>query len=399
MRRIYLDYAATTPVRQEVVETMLPYLGERFGNPSSLHSLGREAKEAMEAARHQVARLIHAEPAEIIFTSGGTEADNFALCGVAWANRERGDHIITSAIEHHAVLNVCRFLEQTGFSVTYLPVDRYGLVDPDRLRRAIREETILVSIMHANNEVGTIQPIEEIGAIARENGILLHTDAVQTCGHLPIDVRLLGADLLSCSAHKLYGPKGVGALYIRHGVEIVSLLHGGKQEKGRRASTENVAGIVGFGKAAELANREIEEESGRLAGLRDRLIRGILEAVEDVRLNGHPARRLSGNVSVSVAGVEGESLLLQLDMRGICASTGSACTSGTVEPSHVLTAMGIPEEASYGSLRLTLGRDSRSEDIDYLLGVLPGIVVRLRAGTGQYGKKGKGGDGFVDRVT
>jgi len=386
MRRIYLDHAATTPVRREVMEAMLPFLQESFGNPSSPHTLGREAKGALEAARLQVAGLFHAEPPEIVFTSGGTESDNFALCGVAWANREKGDHIITSAIEHHAVLNACKFLERRGFAVTYLPVDRYGLIDPDQLRKAIRKETILVSIMHANNETGTIEPIEEIATIAREHGIFFHTDAVQTCGHLPIEVRRLEVDLLSASAHKFYGPKGVGALYIRHGVSIVPFLYGGEQEKGRRASTENVAGIVGFGKAAELAARNMQEESSRLVSLRDRLIHGILESVEEVRLNGHPTRRLPGNASVSVSGVEGEALLLQLDMRGICASTGSACTSSTVEPSHVLTAMGTPEEAIHGSLRLSLGRNNLGEEIDYILEVLPGIVGRLRAGTGQFQK-------------
>jgi len=384
MRRIYLDHAATTPVRREVMEAMLPYLQESFGNPSSPHTLGREAKEALEAARFHVAGLFHAEPAEIVFTSGGTESDNFALCGVAWANQEKGDHIITSAIEHHAVLNACKFLERRGFAVTYLPVDRYGLIDPEQLRKAIRKETILVSIMHANNEVGTIEPIEEIAAITRERGICFHTDAVQTCGHLSIDVRRLQVDLLSASAHKLYGPKGVGVLYVRQGTRIVPFLYGGEQEQGRRASTENVAGIVGFGKAAKLAARNSEEESNRLVNLRDRLIRGILESVEEVRLNGHPTKRLPGNASVSVSGVEGEALILQLDMRGICASAGSACNSSTVEPSHVLTAMGIPEEAIHGSLRLTLGRKNLGEEIDYVLEVLPGIVSRLRVGTGQH---------------
>jgi len=386
MRRIYLDHAATTPARREVMEAMLPFLQESFGNPSSPHTLGREAKEALEAARLQVAGLFHAEPAEIVFTSGGTEADNFALCGVAWANREKGDHIITTAIEHHAVLNACKFLERRGFAVTYLPVDRYGLIDTDQLRKAIRKETIIVSIMQANNEVGTIEPIEEIAAITRERGIFFHTDAVQTCGHLPIDVRRLEVDLLSSSAHKLYGPKGVGALYIRQGTRIVPFLYGGEQEQGRRASTENVAGIVGFGKAAELAGRNMEEESNRLVNLRDRLIRGILESVEEVRLNGDPTRRLPGNASVSISRVEGEALLLQLDMRGVCASTGSACNSRIVEPSHVLTAMGTPEEAIHGSLRLTLGRKNLGEEIDYVLEVLPRIVGRLRAGAGRYRK-------------
>lgn len=375
-RRIYLDHAATTPLRDEVALATAPYFGQKFGNASSPHAFGREAREAVEAARAQVAGLIHAAPSEIVFTSGGTEADNFALCGIAWARREKGGHIITSAVEHHAVLYVCRFLEQTGFSATYLPVDRYGLVDPDELRRAIRKDTILVSIMQANNEVGTIEPIQELGAITREAGILLHTDAVQSCGHLPIDVGRLGVDLLSASAHKLYGPKGVGFLYVRTGVGIVPFLHGGFQERGLRASTENVAGIVGLGKAAELAGVELADEGQRLASLRDRLIRGLLEAVAQAQLTGHAVRRLPGSASVSIAGVEGEALVMQLDLLGICASTGSACTTGVVEPSHVLKAMQVSEDRIRGSLRLTIGRNTLEEDLNYLLDALPRIVRR-----------------------
>lgn len=379
MKRIYLDHAATTPMRYEVLEAMLPYFREKFGNASTLYFYGQEAKGAINAARAKVASVINAASSEIVFTSGGTESDNFAISGVAWANQKRGNHIITSSIEHHAVLNICKFLEKRGFEVTYLPVDSQGLVSPEDVKRSIRKETILISIMHANNEVGTIEPIEEIGEIAKERGVYFHTDSVQTFGHIPIDVAKLNVDLLSASAHKLYGPKGVGALYIRNGVKIVPFLYGGDQENKRRASTENVAGIVGFGKAAQLALNEMEDEIKRLIPLRDRLIKEILEKINYTRLNGHPTKRLPGNVNISVEFVEGESMLLQLDIKGFCASSGSACTSSILEPSHVLTAMGIPAEVAHGSLRLTLGRDNTTEDIDYFLEVLPGIVERLRA--------------------
>jgi len=366
-------------MRPDVVEAMLPYMKEKFGNASTLYFYGQEAKDAINNAREKVASVINADPSEIVFTSGGTESDNFAISGVAWANQKKGNHIITTSIEHHAVLNICKFLEKRGFEVTYLPVDNQGLVSPKDVKRAIRKETILVSIMHANNEVGTIEPIEEIGEIAKEKGIYFHTDSVQTFGHIPIDVTKLNVDLLSASAHKLYGPKGIGALYIRKGVKIVPFLYGGDQENKRRASTENVAGIVGFGKAAELARDGMDEEMERLIPLRDRLLKGILEKIKYTRLNGHPTKRLPGNVNISVEFVEGESMLLQLDMKGICASSGSACTSSILEPSHVLTAMGIPPEVAHGSLRFTLGRDNTSEDVDYLLEVLPGIIERLRA--------------------
>lgn len=379
MKRIYLDHAATTPMRSEVVEAMWPYFREKFGNASTLYFNGQEAKGAIDTAREKVASVINATPSEIVFTSGGTESDNFAISGVAWANQKRGNHIITTSIEHHAILNICKFLEKRGFEVTYLPVDGQGFVDPADVRNAIRKNTILISIMHANNEVGTIEPIEEIGTIAKEKGVYFHTDGVQTFGHLPIDITRLHVDLLSASAHKLYGPKGVGALYIRNGVKIVPFLYGGDQENKRRASTENVAGIVGFGKAAELALNEMEEEIKRLILLRDKLIKEILEKIKYTRLNGHPTKRLPGNVNISVEFVEGESMLLQLDMKGICASSGSACTSSILEPSHVLTAMGIPAEVAHGSLRLTLGRDNTTEDINYFLEVLPVIVERLRA--------------------
>ena len=379
MNRTYLDYAATTPVRPEVLEAMLPYFTESYGNPSSIHSFGQEAKGAMQEARERVAALIGARSEEIVFTGGGTEADNLALKGVAFANEAKGKHIITSAIEHHAVLESLHFLEKRGFRMTCLPVDGYGLVDPQEVKEAIADDTVLVSIMHANNEVGTIQPIAEIGAIARERGVYLHVDAVQTVGHIPLGVNELNVDLLSMSAHKLYGPKGVGALYVRKGTRLVSLIHGGEQERRRRASTENIPGIVGFGKAAEIAKGEIEKEAERLTVLRDHLIEGLLERIEDIRLNGHPTRRLPNNVNVSIRYIEGESMLLNLDMEGIGASTGSACSSGTLEPSHVLLALGLSHEEAHGSLRFSLGRETTEEDIDQVLEVLPPIVDKLRA--------------------
>jgi cysteine desulfurase len=387
VKKIYMDHAATTPMRHEVVEAMLPFLRERFGNPSTLYSYGQEAKKAIDGAREKVAQVMNANSSEIVFTSGGTESDNFAISGVAWANQKRGNHIITSSIEHHAVLNICKFLERRGFEVTYLPVDNHGLVSPDDVKKAVRKDTILISIMHANNEIGTIEPVEEIGKIAKEEGIYFHTDGVQTFGHIPIDVNMLNVDLLSASAHKLYGPKGVGCLYIRKGVKIVPFLYGGAQENKRRASTENVAGIVGFGKAAELAIKEMEEEGNRLIPLRDRLIKEILEKISFTRLNGHPTKRLPGNVNVCIEFVEGESMILQLDINGICASSGSACTSSIIEPSHVLLAVGISPAVAQGSLRFTLGRDNTNEDIDYLLEILPTVVERLRAMSPLYQKR------------
>ncbi len=379
MKRIYLDYAATTPTHPEVMKVMLPYFTEAFGNPSSIHSFGQEAKEAIEKARNQVAALIGAKSEEIVFTGSGTEADNFALKGVALANQGKGNHIITSSIEHHAVLETCKFLEKQGFSVTYLPVDGYGMVDPSDVKKAITGKTILISVMHANNEVGTVEPIAEIGNIAREAEIYLHTDAVQTAGHIPIDVNKLNVDLLSISAHKLYGPKGIGALYIRKGTKVSSFMHGGDQERGKRASTENVPAIVGFGKAAEIAQREMLEEAQKLTALRDQLIEGILKSIEHTQLNGHPVMRLPNNVNVSVDYVEGESMLLNLDLAGICASTGSACSSSNLEPSHVLVAMGLPHLQAHGSLRFTSGKWTTEEEINQVLNVLPGIVSKLRA--------------------
>lgn len=379
MRRIYLDYAATTPTHPEVVKVMLPYFTDAFGNPSGIYSYGQEAKGAVEEARDKVAALIAARDEEIIFTSGGTEADNFAIKGVAYANESKGNHIITSSIEHHAVIETCKFLQRRGFRVTYLPVDGYGLVDPDDVKKAITDKTILVSVMQANNEMGTIEPIAEIGGIAKEAGIYFHTDAVQTAGHIPVDVNELGVDLLSISAHKLYGPKGVGALYIRKGTKLIPFLHGGEQERRRRASTENVPGIVGFGKAVELAQQEMSQEAKRLAYLRDQLIKGLLERIDHTRLNGHPQKRLPNNVNVSIDFVEGESMLLNLDLEGICASTGSACSSSSLEPSHMLLALGLSPEQAHGSLRFSLGKWTSEEEIGRVLEVLPRVVARLRA--------------------
>lgn len=379
MKRIYLDYAATTPTRPEVLKEMLPYFTDIYGNPSSIHSYGQEAQGAMETARTKVARLINARDEEIIFTSGGTEADNFAIKGVAYANEKKGDHIITSAIEHPAVMESCAFLEKRGFRITYLPVDEHGLIDPDDVRKAITDKTILISIMHANNEIGTIEPITEISKVAREAGIYIHTDAVQTTGHIPVDVDALGVDLLSMSAHKLYGPKGIGALYIRRGTKLVSFMHGGGQERERRASTQNIPGIVGFSKAAELAQQELDEEANRLTYLRDKLANCLLEKIDHSRLNGHPTKRLPNSVNISIQFVEGESMCLNLDMEGICASTGSACSSGSLEPSHILLALGVSHERAHGSLRFTLGKWTTEEDIDRVLEVLPRVVARLRA--------------------
>ena len=379
MKRIYLDYAATTPTRSEVVRAMLPYFTDAFGNPSGIYSYGQEAKGIVEEARVKVADLIGAQDGEIVFMSGGTEADNFALTGVAYANENKGNHIITTSIEHHAVMETCKFLEKRGLEVTCLPVDKYGLVTPDDVKSAITDKTILISVIHANNEMGAIEPIAEISKVAKEAGVYFHTDAVQTVGHIPVNVNELGVDLLSMSAHKLYGPKGIGALYIRKGTRLFSLIHGGEQERRRRAGTENVAGIVGFGMAVELAQKEMSEEVERLTYLRDKLIKGLLERISHTRLNGHPQERLPNNVNISVDFVEGESMLLNLDLEGICASTGSACSSSSLEPSHVLLAMGTPPEQAHGSLRLTLGKWTTQDEIERVLDVLPGIVAKLRA--------------------
>ena len=379
MERIYLDNAATTRVRPEVAEAVLPAMTETYGNASSVHSFGREAKKAMEKARAQVAAAIGAKKEEIYFTAGGSEADNWAIKGAAHALRRKGLHIITTSIEHHAVLHTCQALEKEGFEVTYLPVDEYGLVTPEQVEAAIRPDTILVSVMAANNEIGTIEPIAEIGAVCRAHKVLFHTDAVQAVGHMPLDVAAMQIDMLSLSGHKFYAPKGVGALYIRTGVRIENLIEGGAQERSRRAGTENVPAIVGMGKAIELITAEMAEENARISGLRDRLIAGILDAIPESRLNGHPTKRLPGNVNVSIRYIEGEALLLSLDMAGIAASSGSACTSGSLDPSHVLLAIGLPHEIAHGSLRLTIGRDNTQAEIDRVLEELPKIVSRLRA--------------------
>ncbi|GAB6118571.1 cysteine desulfurase NifS [Thermoanaerobacter brockii subsp. lactiethylicus] len=379
MDRIYLDNAATTPVDKRVLEAMLPYYSDVFGNPSSPYSYGQEAKKAIEEAREKVAKALGADADEIYFTSGGSESDNWALKGVAYALKNKGNHIITTEIEHHAVLHTCRYLEKEGFKVTYLPVDEYGLVKPEDLKKAITDKTILVSIMFANNEIGTIEPVDELVKIAHEKNVYFHTDAVQAVGNVPIDVKKLDVDLLSLSAHKIYGPKGVGALYIKKGVKIHSLIQGGTQEKNRRAGTENVPGIVGLGEAIELITKNLDSHINKLTFLRDKLINGILEKIPYTRLNGHPTKRLPGNVNVSFEFIDGESLILNLDMAGICASSGSACTSGSLEPSHVLLAIGLSKELARGSLRLTIGKDNTEEDIDKVLEALPQIVKRLRS--------------------
>lgn len=378
-RYIYMDHAATTFVKPDVIESMIPFLKEYFGNPSSLYSLGRENKEAIETAREKLAKALGAKPEEIYFTSGGTESDNWAIKGTAFSERKRGKHIITTAIEHHAVLYPCEYLEGHGFDITYLPVDRYGLVDPAELEAALREDTILISVMYANNEIGTIEPIQEIGKVAKENDVLFHTDAVQAIGAVPLDMKQKhkDVDMLSLSSHKFYGPKGAGALFIREGTKIDNFMHGGGQERGKRAGTENVAGIVGMGKAIELATANIEKHNAEILKMRDRLLSGVLE-IPDCRLNGHPEKRLSGNLNFSFEYIEGESLLLMLDQMGVCSSTGSACSSGSHEISHVLKAIGLTPEIAQGSLRLTLGDANSEEDIDYVLNVLPEIVGKLR---------------------
>lgn len=386
--KVYLDHSATTPVDPEVARAMYECMLHNWGNPSSIHSFGREAKKAMEEAREKVAAAIGADdPTEIIFTSGGTEADNLAIKGVAEANAKRGNHIITSSIEHHAVLDACKYLEKHGFEVTYLPVDEYGMVSVEDVRRAITDRTILISIMHANNEVGTIQPVEEIGRLAREKGIYFHVDAVQTVGKIPVNVKDLNCDLLSISAHKIYGPKGIGCLYVRKGTRILPIQHGGAQERRRRAGTENMPGIVGFGVAIEKAVREMPERAEKERKLRDKIINTVMNTIPHTKLNGHPEKRLPNNANFSFQYIEGESILLMLDMKGIAASSGSACTSGSLEPSHVLLAMGIPHEIAHGSVRFTLGKDNTEEQIDYLLEVLPEIVERLRAMSPLYQKE------------
>ncbi|MFW5649080.1 MAG: cysteine desulfurase NifS [Candidatus Alkaliphilus sp. MAG34] len=376
--QFYFDYAATTPVKKEVLEEMLPFFSINFGNPSSIYNIGRQSRDALDVARDRVSKTLNSKSEEIFFTGGGSESDNWAIKGVAFANKDKGNHIITSKIEHHAVLNTCEYLEKKGFEITYLDVDKYGLVSVDDLKGAIRDDTILVSIMYANNEIGTMQPIKELAQIAREKEIIFHTDAVQAYGNEIIDVKDLGVDLLSISAHKIYGPKGVGALYIKKGTKIHQLIHGGAQEKKRRAGTENMPGIVGLGKAAEMAYENIEEHIDRLVRLRDRLINGIMTKIPYTKLNGHPTKRLPGNANISFEFIEGESLLLSLDIEGIAASTGSACTSGSLSSSHVLMAIGLTHEMAHGSLRLTIGDFTTEDEIDYVIEKLQPIVDRLR---------------------
>lgn len=387
MKKVYLDYAATTPVDPLVSEAMEPYFFEKFGNASSLHAYGQEAKKGLEDSRQVLADFIGARPEEIVFTSGGTESDNFALLGAAYALEKKGNHIITSAIEHHAISEPAKFLEKKGFKITYLDVDQDGLVSGDDLKKAITDKTILVSIMHANNEIGTIQPIAQLAQITKEKGIYFHTDAVQTFGHIPVNVNELNVDLLSLSAHKFYGPKGVGALYIRKGTRLETFMRGGDQERGRRASTHNVAGIAGCARAIQLCQEKMVEEIKFQSRLRDKLIKEIPLRIPEVRLNGHATQRLPNNVNFSIKYIEGESMLLSLDLLGIAVSTGSACTSSSLEPSHVLLAIGLDHATAHGSLRITLGRFTKESDINFLLEKLPAVVEKLRAMSPLYERK------------
>ncbi len=375
-RRVYLDHNASTPVHPDVVIEMLPYLAERFGNPSSVHGFGREARDGVDQARERVASLLRVAPEEIVFTSGGTESDNLGIKGLALAG-PRG-HLITSQIEHHAVLRTCQALEADGFAVTYLPVDQHGMIDPDDVKRAIRPDTRAISVMHANSEIGTVQPVGAIGAIAREHGIAFHVDAVQSFGKIPLDVAELGIDVMSVSAHKIYGPKGVGALYVRRGTRMVGIQHGGEHERRRRAGTENVPGIVGFGRAVEIRSREMDTEAERLRDLRDRLGDGIRARLDEVRLLGHPRERLPGTANLAFRGVESESIVLGLDLKGVAVSAGSACTAGHVEPSHVLAALGLPLPWAMGAVRCSLGRSTTIEDIDYVIECVEAVVGKLR---------------------
>ncbi|MBE5813365.1 MAG: cysteine desulfurase NifS [Clostridiales bacterium] len=375
---IYLDHAATTYVKKEVLEEMLPYFDVKYGNPSSLYSIGKANKLAIDKARVQVAKVINASEKEIFFTSCGSESNNWALKGIAFANKDKGNHIITSSIEHPAILNACKYLESQGFKVTYLAVDKDGLINLEELENSITDKTVLISIMFANNEIGTIEPIQEISYIAKKHNIYLHTDAVQAVGNVEIDVDKIGIDMLSMSAHKFYGPKGMGVLYVKEGTVIDNFMHGGGQESGKRAGTENVAGIVGIGKAIELAYSDFYEKNSKLIKLRERLINGVTERITCVKLNGHRNRRLPGNVNFSFDGVDGESILLMLNMKGIYVSTGSACSSSSSKPSHVLTAIGLNDEMCKGSIRLTIGDENTEEDIEYTIDALEKVVERLR---------------------
>ncbi|PIP19505.1 MAG: cysteine desulfurase NifS [Candidatus Omnitrophica bacterium CG08_land_8_20_14_0_20_41_16] len=387
MKKIYLDYAATSPCDPQVLKAMEPFFFNKPGNASSMHSFGQEAKKGVEDSREILASFLGAKPEEVIFTSGGTESNNNVIFGVAGALKDKGNHIITSAIEHHAVSKPCSYLEKRGFKVTYVGVDKDGLISPEDIKKAVTDKTILISVMHANNEIGTIQPIREIGSIAKEKGIYFHTDAVQTVGHIPANVNDLNVDFLSLSAHKFYGPKGVGALYIRKGSRMERFLYGGDQEKDRRASTHNTPGIVGLGKAIELCRKNMDNETKVQIALRDRMIKEIPQIIPEVRLNGHPSLRLPNNVNFSIKYIEGESILLSLDMLGIAVSTGSACTSSSLEPSHVLLAIGLDHATAHGSLRITIGKWTKESDIDYFLEHLPKVVDRLRAMSPLYQKK------------
>ena len=387
MQQVYLDNAATTKVLPSIAEAMCKTMTENYGNPSSIYKLGQQAKNILDTAREQVAELINASPKEIIFTGGGSEGDTMLLMGVARAYAKKGRHIITTAVEHHAILHTCQALEKEGYTVTYLPVDEFGRIDPVTVEAAITPETILLSVMYANNEIGTIMPIREIGAIARKHGVLFHTDAVQAAGDIPIDVKADNIDLFTLTAHKFHGPKGTGAVYIKQGLKIGSLVYGGGQEKGLRSGTENTAGILGLGLAAVHAKENMKENSERVTLLRNKIIKGIKEGISEVRLNGHPADRLPNNVNFSIQYIEGEGLLLLLEMAGIAASSRSACTSGSLDPSHVLLAIGLPHELAHGSLRLTLSEFTTEEDIDYLLEKLPPIVERLRQMSPLYSEK------------
>lgn len=387
MRKIYMDHNSTTPVHPAVLDAMLSYYKETYGNASSVHAFGREARAAIEEAREKIAEFIGAQPTEIIFTSGGTESDNFSIIGVASENSKKGKHIITSAIEHPAVLNTCKHLETHGFQVDYLGVDRYGMVNPEDLKKAIRDDTILITIMFANNEIGAIEPVQEIGEIAKEKGVVFHTDAVQALGKIPINVDELGIDLMSVSAHKIYGPKGAGVLYMRRGTKVEPLIRGGHHERNRRGGTENVPGIVGFGKAVEIAAADMEEEGKREWNLTERLKAGLQDRLEHVYANSHPTQRLPGTMNLSFVFLEGESILLNLDMKGVAVSTGSACTSGSLEPSHVLLALGLPPATAQGAIRFSLGRDNTDADVDYVLDELPPIIERLRAMSPLYADK------------
>lgn len=395
MNLIYLDHASTTPVREEVLTAMLPYFCERFGNPSSLYPLGQEASDAVEAARGTLAHVLNAQPREIFFTSGGTESDNWAIKGFARAHASKGKHIITTAIEHHAVLHACEALEREGFTVTYLPVDEYGLVSAAAFEAAIQPDTILASVMFANNEIGTIEPISELAQIAHAAGVVFHTDAVQAFCHEPIDVEELGVDMLSASSHKIYGPKGVGLLYVRRGIKLQNLLDGGQQEHGKRGSTENVAGIVGFAEAARLAQTDLISEHARQLALRDHAIKRILAEIPSAKLNGSWEHRLANNVNFSFEFIEGEGMLLQLAAQGICASSGSACTSGSLDPSHVLLAIGLPHEIAHGSLRMTIGRSTSQANIDQAIDALKAILTNLRMMSPLYEDHRKGKTGSI----